>query len=77
MNSRRVARDWLTSLPNTLYMILVGGVVFLSAFGFSLARMNVEAALTASLGLFFVGIGLVSYGIIVALQWVERRRLSA
>lgn len=64
------------ALPKTLHMIIIGVVIFVSAFGFSIFNLEKEAALTATLGIFLVVLGLISYGIILVLKWIETRGLS-
>lgn len=59
------------SLPNTHYMTLFGVLLFVLSVGFQIMRMDVEAGLTASLGAFFVAIGLISYGLLWLLGWLE------
>lgn len=51
------------SIPNTHYMTMIGILLFLVAIVVQSLEMGVEAALIASTGVFFVVLGLLSYGI--------------
>lgn len=59
------------AIPNTHYATLFGVLLVVSSLGFQLAQMNVEAGLTAALGVFFAALGLLSYALLVVLGWLE------
>ena len=65
----------LGSLPNTHYMTVIGGVILVVAFGMDFAGMGAEAGLTATMGLFFVFLGLLSYSLLWLLGVVESYRV--
>jgi hypothetical protein len=64
----------LGSLPNTHYMTLIGAVVLVVGFGIQFVGMGTEAGLTATMGLFFVVLGLLSYSLLWLLGVVESYR---
>lgn len=61
----------VSSLPNTHYMTAIGVLLFLVAFAVQSLKLGVEAALIASTGVFFIVLGLLSYGILWFLGWIE------
>lgn len=73
MSVQTSVSERVLSIPNTHYMTLIGVAMFASAYGFQVTGMDVEAGLTATLGIFFVALGLISYGIFWFLGWIETR----
>lgn len=65
----------LNSLPNTQIMTLLGGLILVVAVGMELSGMEVEAGLTATLGLFFALLGFLSYSLLWLLGVIESYRL--
>lgn len=63
--------DSVSAIPNTHYMTVFGILLFLVAIGVQSLKLGVEAALIASTGVFFVVLGVLSYGILWFLGWIE------
>ena len=68
------AGEWLRSLPNTHYMTVIGGLLFVVGFGLDVYGSDVVGGLSATLGVFFIIIGLLSFGIFELLGWIETTR---